>query len=49
MTVLEALAIAYGGGKEAREPIERAYNISSDLGRVANIVAEKGLEGSEKV
>ena len=45
MTVLEALAIAYGGGKEARELVERAYNISSDLGRVANIVAEKGIEG----
>jgi DNA ligase-1 len=48
MTVLEALAIAYGGGKEARDKIERAYNISSDLGRVANIVAEKGIEGIEK-
>jgi DNA ligase-1 len=45
MTVLDALAIAYGGGKEAREFIERAYNISSDLGRVASIVAEKGIEG----
>jgi DNA ligase 1 len=45
MTVLEALAIAYGGGKEARELVERAYNISSDLGRVANIVADKGVEG----
>jgi DNA ligase 1 len=48
MTVLDALAIAYGGGKEAREKIERAYNISSDLGRVASVVAEKGLEGIEK-
>jgi DNA ligase-1 len=48
MTVLDALAIAYGGGKEARELIERAYNISSDLGRVANVVAEKGLEGIKK-
>jgi DNA ligase-1 len=48
MTVLDALAIAYGGGKETRELIERAYNISSDLGRVANIVAEKGLEGIKK-
>jgi DNA ligase-1 len=48
MTVLDALAIAYGGGKEAREEIERAYNISSDLGRVANIVAESGLEGIKK-
>ncbi len=48
MTVLDALAIAYGGGKEARELIERAYNISSDLGRVANVVAEKGMEGIKK-
>jgi DNA ligase 1 len=48
MTVLDALAIAYGGGKEARELIERAYNISSDLGKVANVVAEKGLKGIEK-
>jgi DNA ligase-1 len=48
MTVLDALAIAYGGGKEARELVERAYNISSDLGRVANVVAEKGVEGVKK-
>ncbi len=48
MTVLDSLAIAYGGGKETREDIERAYNISSDLGRVARVVAEKGLEGIKK-
>jgi DNA ligase-1 len=48
MTVLDALAIAYGGGKDARELIERAYNISSDLGRVAKTVAEIGLEGIKK-
>ncbi len=48
MTVLDALAIAYGGGKEARELIERAYNISSDLGRVAKVVAEQGLEGIKR-
>ena len=45
MTVLDALAIAYGGGKEAREHIERAYNICSDLGRVAKTIVELGLEG----
>ncbi|MDR2719784.1 MAG: ATP-dependent DNA ligase [Nitrososphaerota archaeon] len=44
MTVLEALAIAYGGGKEARDPIERAYNICSDLGRVSNTLVREGLE-----
>jgi len=48
MTVLDALAIAYGGGKETREHLERAYNISSDLGRVARIVAEEGMDGIRK-
>lgn len=45
MTVLDALSIAYGGGKEARKGIERAYNISSDLGRVANVLVTQGMEG----
>ena len=45
MTVLDALAIAFGGGKEARPILERAYNVSSDLGQVAKIVAEIGVEG----
>lgn len=48
MTVLDALAIACSGGKEARYSIERAYNVSSDLGRVAKVLAEKGLEGIVK-
>ncbi len=45
MTVLDALAIAYGGGKETRELVERAYNICSDLGRVAETIARQGIEG----
>jgi len=48
MTVLDALAIAFGGGKEARDALERAYNISSDLGRVARTVVKKGMPGIEK-
>ncbi|MCL2172469.1 MAG: ATP-dependent DNA ligase [Candidatus Bathyarchaeota archaeon] len=44
MTALEALAIAYGGNKDARGSIERAYNICSDLGRVADILVREGLE-----
>ncbi|MEM0173368.1 MAG: ATP-dependent DNA ligase [Sulfolobaceae archaeon] len=39
-TILEALAIAYGGGSYTREIIERAYNLMADLGYVAKIVAE---------
>lgn len=49
MTVLEALAIAYGGGKETRMDIERAYNICSDLGRVSEILARDGLEAVQKM
>ncbi len=49
MTVLEALAIAYGGGKETREDIERAYNICSDLGRVSEILARDGLAAVQKM
>jgi len=45
MTILDALAIAYAGGKEFREPFERAYNLSSDLGYVAKIVASHGVDG----
>lgn len=48
MTVLDALAIAYGGDKSARDPLERAYNLSSDLGYVASVVAKDGLVGVEK-
>jgi len=48
MTVLDALAVAFGGGKETREHLERAYSISSDLGRVARIVAKEGIKGIKK-
>jgi DNA ligase-1 len=48
MTVLDALAIAYGGGKGARKEIERAYNISADLGLVAKMLTEKGIAGIRK-
>jgi len=45
MTILDSLAIAYAGGKEAREDLERAYNLSSDLGYVARTVAHEGIQG----
>ncbi|MCE4625506.1 MAG: ATP-dependent DNA ligase [Desulfurococcales archaeon] len=43
-TVLDALAIVYGGGIHAREIVERAYNLRADLGFIAKTLAEKGLE-----
>lgn len=48
MTILDALAMAYGGGIEARDAIERAYNLSSDLGYVAKTLAEKGMNAIHK-
>jgi len=48
MTVLDALAVAYGEDKTAREPLERAYNLSSDLGYVAEVLAREGLGGIAK-
>lgn len=35
--------------QEKKEALERSYNISSDLGYVAKVVAEEGLEGASKI
>ncbi|MHB8547351.1 MAG: ATP-dependent DNA ligase [Nitrosotalea sp.] len=43
-TILDALAVAYTGSKENRPSLERAYNVCSDLGKVAKSVAENGLD-----
>jgi len=48
MTILDALAQAYTGSKTNRDILERAYNLTSDLGDVARILAEEGLEAVEK-
>ncbi|HSB50529.1 MAG TPA: ATP-dependent DNA ligase [Nitrosopumilaceae archaeon] len=44
-TVMDALATAYTGSKENRESLEKAYNVSSDLGKVAEVIAKESLEG----
>ncbi len=43
-TVLDALAVAYGGGAHARQIIERAYNLRADLGYIARLVASGGID-----
>ena len=48
-TVLDALAVTYTGDKKNRKYLERTYNVSSDLGKVARIVVEKGLKGLEEI
>jgi len=44
MTIVDALSEAFCGSKSFRPIIEKAYNISSDLGLIAKILAEEGLE-----
>ncbi|HIQ03588.1 MAG TPA: ATP-dependent DNA ligase [Desulfurococcales archaeon] len=48
-TIMDALAIYYGRAKETRQIIEKAYNITSDLGYVAKILASEGLDALKKI
>ena len=44
-TIMDALAIAFTGSKENRELVENAYNVSSDLGKVSEVLTEDGVDG----
>lgn len=48
-TVLDALSIAFTGSKEGREKLEHAYNLTSDLGSVADLLARRGMKAIEEV
>jgi len=48
-TIMDALAVAFGGGPHAREIIERAYNLRADLGLIARIVVEKGVDALKDI
>ncbi|MGH9909536.1 MAG: DNA ligase, partial [Nitrososphaerales archaeon] len=48
-TVLDALAVAFTGAKENRVILERAYNLTSDLGLVAKTISTEGLESVKSV
>ncbi len=45
MTIIAALADAYAGGRQNKDPVERAYNLYPDLGHIAEVLYEKGLDG----
>jgi len=48
-TVLDALAIAKSGNKDLREVLERAYNLSGDLGLVAAKLMKEGEEAVKRI
>ncbi len=39
-TILDALSVSHEGDKSLREPLERAYNLCSDIGYVARVFLE---------
>jgi DNA ligase 1 len=43
-TVMDSLALAFTGNKSNRSILEHAYNVSSDLGNIAKILAVNGIE-----
>jgi DNA ligase 1 len=47
MTILDALSQAFAEGKESKTLLEQAYNRSSDLGLLANILATSGMREVE--
>ena len=50
MTILDALSEAFGDGtKPTRQRIEAAFNLSSDLGLVAGVLVQHGVEGLRTV
>ena len=49
MTILDALARAFTDSAENRDLLERAYNLTSDLGYVARTLAESGLQAIVEV
>ncbi len=50
MTILDALAVAFGDGTKAtRARVESAFNLTSDLGLVAGVLVDRGVDGLEKV
>jgi len=48
MTIVDALAATFAT-KADRGRVERAYNISSDLGEVARVLAREGLDGLDGI
>jgi len=48
MTIIDALASTFAT-KADRDRVERAYNVCSDLGEVARVVAAKGLKGLDEI
>lgn len=48
-TILDAFSVMREGDKSLRERLERAYNVTSDLGLVAEVFYTQGIEGLDQI
>jgi DNA ligase-1 len=48
MTIVDAMAATFAT-KADRDRVERAYNVSSDLGEVVRVLASKGIDGLDSI
>ena len=48
-TILDALSVAEADDKSLRKDIERAYNVSADIGKIARLVKDKGVKGLQRI
>ncbi len=49
MTILDALAVSFLGSKKKKFELERAYNVCSDIGKVAEVLRRRGLPGVKRI
>lgn len=49
MTLLDAISTAFFGDKTKRPELERAYNVSSDIGHLAHILKKSGMKGVKRI
>lgn len=48
MTVIDAFALAFGGGMESKGGVEDGYNVNTDIGALGESMAKHGLEGARE-
>lgn len=49
MTILDAISVAEAGNKSLRNDIERAYNLSCDIGLITEIYKKEGIKGLKSI
>ncbi len=48
-TIMDALSVMKKGDKTLREPLERGYNLCSDLGKIAKLFIKEGIDAVKDI